>query len=241
MNMIKTAPVAFLVAAVLCFGVPPSFADDPEVPQRTLVLSGTGEVRAKPDTAMVKIGVMRRAVTAREALTASNAAMAGIIDYLKKAGIEPKDMQTVNFSVNPVYLYDSNNQQPPKITGYDVSNDLHVTIRKLADLGKALDDVVSGGSNQIHGVQFTIAEPRPLQDEARRRAVADASAKAQLYSQAAGVALGQVLSISENVAQPPQPVYLKAERMAAQADGSVPVAEGEQAIEMQVNITWEIK
>ena len=212
------------------------------MPPRTLSLTGVGEVRARPDTAMVRIGVMRRAVTAREALTASNAAMAEIIDYLRKTGIEPKDIQTVNFTVNPVYLYDSNNQQPPRITGYDVSNDLHVTIRKLDDLGTALDDAVSRGSNQVHGVQFTIAEPRPLQDQARKLAIADASAKAQLYSQAAAVALGPVLSISENIAQPPQPVYLKAERMAAQAaDGSVPVAEGEQAIEMQVNITWEIK
>ena len=123
-----------------------------------------------------------------------------------------------------------------------MSNDLHVTIRKLDDLGKRPRRRGQQRLEPDPRRQFTIAEPRPLEDEARKLAIADASAKAQLYSQAAGVALGPILSISEAVAQPPQPVYLKAERMAAQAaDGSVPVAEGEQAIEMQVNITWEIK
>ncbi|MDP9137034.1 MAG: SIMPL domain-containing protein [Pseudomonadota bacterium] len=239
--MIRLALALAALTASWCYQAAPALADDKVPPPRTLSLTGIGEVRARPDTAMVRIGVMRRAATARAALTASNAAMAEIIDYLKTTGIEPKDIQTVNFTVNPVYLYDSNNQQPPKITGYDVSNDLHVTIRKLGDLGTALDDAVSKGSNQVHGVQFTIAEPRPLQDEARKLAIADASAKARLYAQAAGVALGPVLSISENLAQPPQPVYMKAERLANQADGSVPVAEGEQIIEMQVNITWEIK
>jgi uncharacterized protein YggE len=219
---------------------PPAIAEEKVAP-RTLMLTGVGEVRAKPDTAMVRIGVIRRAVSAREALDAGNAAMVQIIAHLRQAGIEAKDIQTVNFSVNPVYVYDSTNQQPPRITGYDVANDLNVTIRNLADLGKVLDEAVSRGSNQIHGVQFTIAEPRPLQDEARRRAVSDASVKAQLYAQAAAVALGPILNIVESAAPPPVPVYVKAERMAAQADGAVPVAEGEQVIEMQVNITWEIK
>jgi uncharacterized protein YggE len=182
---------------------------------------------------------MRRAVTAREALTASSAAMSEIIAYLKQTGIDAKDIQTVNFSVSPVHVYDSNNQQPPRITGYDVSNELHVTVRKLADLGRVLDDAVSKGSNQIHGVQFTIAEPRTLEDQARKAAVADALVKAQLYSQAAGVVLGPILSIAET-SQPPVPVY-RAERMAAQADSAVPIAEGEQVIEMHVNVTWEIK
>ncbi len=230
-----------MLAAVLPPLVPASAAEDAKAPPRTLALTGIGEVRARPDTAMVRIGVMRRAATAREALTAGNAAMTEILDHLKQSGIEPKDIQTVNFSVNPVYVYDSKNQEPPKITGYDVSNELHVTIRKLEDLGRVLDEAVSKGSNQIHGVQFTISEPRSLEDEARRRAVADAAAKAELYSKAAGVALGPILSLAESIAMPPQPVFRKAERMAAQADAMVPVAEGEQLIETQVSITWEIK
>ena len=77
-------------AAALCFPAAPSLAEDAKVPPRTLILTGIGEVRAKPDTAMVRIGVMRRAVTAREALTASNAAMTEIIDYLRQPASSPR-------------------------------------------------------------------------------------------------------------------------------------------------------
>jgi uncharacterized protein YggE len=238
--MLRTAFGLAIFAAVLSLAGRLADAHDVPPPQRTLALNGIGEVRARPDTAMVRIGVMRRAVTAREALTASSAAMSEIIAYLKQTGIDAKDIQTVSFSVSPVHVYDSNNQQPPRITGYDVSNELHVTVRKLVDLGRVLDDAVSKGSNQIYGVQFTIAEPRALEDQARKAAVADALVKAQLYSQATGVVLGPILSIAETIAQPPVPVY-RAERMAAHADGAVPIAEGEQVIEMHVNVTWEIR
>jgi uncharacterized protein YggE len=237
-DMIRSTFALTIVLATVG-ALAPAAAQGEAVAPRTMTLVGTGEVRARPDTAMVRIGVMRRAVTAREALDAGNAAMAEIIGYLRQTGIEARDIQTVNFAVNPVYVHDSTKQEPPRITGYDVSNDLQVTIRKLQDLGKVLDEAVSRGSNQIHGVQFTIAEPRQLQDEARRRAVSDATVKAQLYAQAAGVTLGPIRSIAESAVLPPVPVYMKAERMAA--DGAVPVAEGEQVIEMQVNITWEIK
>jgi uncharacterized protein len=163
-----------------------------------------------------------------------------VIDYLKQSGIDEKDIQTSNFAVNPVYVYDQSNQQPPKITGYEASNQVTVTIRKLPDLGMVLDRAVSKGSNQIHGIAFSVAEPEPLQDQARRLAVADATRKAKLYAEAAGVTLGNITMISEQIAMPPVPVYAKAQRMDAAA-ASVPVEAGEQLIQVQLNISWEIR
>src|SRR5688500_6401173 len=158
---------------------------------------GTGEVRAKPDIAFITIGVTRRADTARETLTQNNVAMMEIMDHLKQAGIEPKDIQTSNFSVNPAYQHDNQGQHPPKIIGYDVSNQVTVTMRKLGDIGTILDDVVSKGSNQIYGIAFSIADPQPLLDEARRLAIADAMRKSRLYAESAGIALGPIVSILE--------------------------------------------
>ena len=54
-------------------------------------------------------------------------------------------MQTSNFTVNPAYVYDNQNQQPPKIVGYDVSNQVTVIMRKLEAMGEVLDQVVSKG------------------------------------------------------------------------------------------------
>jgi uncharacterized protein len=216
----------------------PLSAQDRQPPIRTISLLGTGEVKAKPDIAIITIGVTKRADTAREALTQNNGAMMEIIDHLKQAGILTKDIQTSNFTVSPAYLYDNQNQQPPKIIGYDVSNQVTVTLRKLEDTGTILDQVVSRGSNQVFGIGFSIADPQTLADQARRLAVA--LRKAKLYAESAGISLGQIVSILEHAQPPPVPVYMKAQRMEA-ADGAVPVAEGEQAITAQVNISWEIR
>jgi uncharacterized protein YggE len=218
----------------------PAAAQDREPPVRTIALLGLGEVRAKPDIAVITIGVAKRANTAREALAQNNTAMQQIIDHLKAAGIETKDIQTSNFSVAPAYAYDNQGQQPPRIIGYDVSNQVTVIMRKLADMGAILDEAVSQGSNQIHGISFSIDKPQALQDEARRLAIADATRKAKLYAESAGVSLGQILSIHEHMEPPPVPVYAKAQRMEA-ADAAVPVAEGEHVVSIRVNISWEIR
>lgn len=227
------------VISVFSLALPLS-AQEREPPIRTLVLMGSGEVRARPDIAIITIGVTKRADTARDALTQNNDAMRGIIDHLKQAGIQPKDIQTSNFTVSPAYIYDNQNREPPKIVGYDVSNQVTVTVRKLEDVGAILDQVVSKGSNQIYGIGFSIDNPRPLEDEARRLAVGDAKRKAKLYADSAGISLGRIVNILEHLQPPPVPVYMKAQRMEA-ADGSVPVAEGEQVISAQVNISWEIR
>ena len=237
--MLKTALASLVLAACLAGGS--ALAQAPDRPLRTLTMTGTGEMRAKPDTAIVTLGVMSRADTARAALTANNAAMTAILSSLEAAGIAKKDIQTSNFSVNPVYDYDNTGAKPPRITGYDVSNQLAVTVRKLDTLGTILDEAVSKGSNQIYGITFTIDDPRALEDEARKSAVQDAVRKAKLYAGAAGVVLDAIQSISEQMARPPQPVYMKAQRMEAAADASVPVAEGEQVVSIDVSITWTIR
>jgi uncharacterized protein YggE len=218
----------------------PLAAQEREPPIRTIALMGTGEVKAKPDLAVITVGVTKRSPTAREALTENNIAMTAVLDLLKQLGIDEKDIQTSGFSVSPAYQYDNQNQQPPRIIGYDVSNQVAVILRKLEDLGSILDQVVSKGSNQIYGIGFSIANPKPLEDEARRLAIADATRKARLYAESAGVSLGQIMSIVEHTQPPPVPLYGKVQRMEAQ-DASVPVAEGQQVISAQVNVSWEIR
>lgn len=207
---------------------------------RVISLNGHGEVKASPDMAVVTVGVMSQAQTAREALTQNTAAMEKIFSSLKTGGIEARDIQTSNFSVNPRYDYGQNNNQPPRLVGYDVSNSVAVSVRKLDTLGSVLDTVVSQGSNQINGIMFTIADDAKLQDEARKVAVADAERKAQLYAEATHITLGQIMGVSEGNFQPPQPVFY-GKAMRADAAAAVPIAQGEQTVAIDVTIMWEIK
>lgn len=212
--------------------------ENKEMP-RLIQITGHGEVRSRPDLAIVTIGVMTQAGTARDALDRNTEAMERVFAGLRTQGIDTKDMQTANFMINPRYDYGQNNNQTPKLVGYDVVNTIVVTVRKIDALGRVLDVAVSDGSNQINGVMFSIDDPEPLRDKARKAAVADAERKAKLYADAAKLKLGEVMTLSESNFQPPVPVYTKSVR--AEGANSVPIAEGEQSLSVDVNITWELK
>lgn len=209
---------------------------------RTITISGHGEVKAAPNMAVVTAGVMSSAATAREALDANNQAMETMMAALQTAGIERKDIQTSNFMVNPRYEYVQDGSRPPKVVGYDVSNNVTITLRKLDGMGSLLDQLVTSGSNQISGIQFLIDKPDELADAARKLAVADASRKAGVYAGAANVKLGPILSISEGGGyMPPVPYVAKQMRSEAADAGQVPLAQGEQTVAIDVNIVWEIQ
>jgi len=222
----------------------PAFADN-AAPTPTISIQGRGEVVAAPDTAGVTAGVTTQGATAREALDANTKAMASLIATLKTAGIEAKDIQTSDFSVNPQYVYpdkDANGvTPPPSITGYIVQNGVSVKIRKLANLGDILDKIVTAGSNTINGVSFSVDDPAKLLDEARKAAFADAAGKAKTYADAAGVGLGTIISISEGSdVSPPQPVMFRA--MAAKADAApVPVEAGQLTFDVNASVVWALK
>jgi|SRR6185312_3940444 len=233
-------PLPVLAAAVVLLAAP-ALADD-KTP--TISIQGKGEVVAAPDTASVNTGVTTEGKTAREALDANTKAMTGLMAALKVAGIDAKDIQTSGFSVNPQYVYPDNNNgnaTPPHIAGYTVQNAVTVKIRKLADLGDILDDIVTAGSNTINGVGFSVDDPAKLLDEARKAAFADAKAKAKIYADAADVGLGPVQSISENAGNPgmPQPVMFKAMAVADRAP--VPVAPGQLTFDVDVSVVWAIR
>ena len=236
--MLKSFFASALLSAIAT--ITPAFSEDMKM-VRSISLSGHGEVLASPDLAIVSMGVMSSAASAREALDANTKSMNDLMAVLKAANIAAKDIATSNFNVAPRYDYGQNNGQPPKITGYDVTNTVSVTLRKLDAIGELLDKAVSSGSNQINGIVFSVANPQRAMDEARKEAVKDAKRKADLYAAATSVSLGNIILLNEGgVYQPQQPVMMQSKAMASDA-GNVPIAQGEQVIAVDVNITWEIK
>ena len=162
-----------------------------------------------------------------------------ILASLRSMKIDETDIQTANFQIAPRYDYGQNNQGPPKIAGYEVSNQVAVVVRELPK--SAVSSTTSCGSARRDLVdRLSFANPEQYEDEARVRAAADARHKAGVYSAASGVQLGVVQSISESTAiGPPVPIYAK--QMRAEAAAPVPVAAGELVIQSHVTIVWEIK
>lgn len=197
-------------------------------------VTGTGTVEAAPDIATLSIGVTTQGATAAEALGANSAATEAVIARLAAAGIEPRDLQTSNLSLNPNWTgYDVSN---PTISGYVAANLLTVRVRQLDTLGAVLDAAVTDGANTLNGLTFGLADPEPVLNEARKEAVADARAKAALLAEAAGVTLGKLVSISEGAA-PGDPVPMfRAEASAA----PVPLAGGELGLSASVTLHYQI-
>jgi hypothetical protein len=228
------AITALLLTASLALPLP-ALADDALPPMITV--TGTGTVEAVPDIATLSIGVTTQGESAAEALSANSAALDAVMARLTAAGVAAPDMQTSNLSLNPNWTgYDSSSITGPTIAGYVASNILTIRLRQLDGLGAVLDAAVADGANTLNGLTFGLADPKPVLDEARKEAVADARARAELLATAAGVTLGRVISISEGVApSDPAPMF-RAEASAA----PVPVAGGEVGLSASVTIFYQI-
>lgn len=205
------------------------------VPSLTVV--GSGKVSARPDMAQLQVGVVTQAPSAARALKDNNDAMAKLFTTLDGRGIARKDVQTSSFSVTPQHRRGPHGEQLPEIVGYRVSNAVQIKVRNLEALGQVLDEVVQQGANQVHGVSFAVAEPVPLLDAARRKAMADARRKAELYAREAGVGVGRVLLIQEQEPLLPAPIFMGAGGVGG---AGVPVAEGELDFGASITVTYAI-
>ncbi len=230
--LIATALLAAPVSAAL------STAAQAETPPRTITISGEGKISVKPNIAHIETGVVTQAKTAVDALTDNTQSMQAVFQGLRELGIEDRDIRTSQLSISPVYTHGERGTKPV-ITGYQASNMVSVTLRDLDRVGDALDKIVSLGSNQLHGIRLEVEEPAPLLDAARADAVADAIRKAKIYVSAAGVTLGQIVTINENGGGGmPSPFYARAMSMES---ADVPVAAGEQTLTANVTLVIAIE
>src|SRR5262245_14332249 len=210
------------------------------LPSRIMVV-GQGESTVAPDLALLSLSVVREAASARDALTANNDAMAAVISAMKAAGIEERDLQTAGVQIAPRYNFTTkaDGSQEAKLVAYQVTNTHSVRVRDLGKTGEILDKSVTLGVNEGGSIIFTNDDPSKAITEARKKAVADAIARATTLAEAAGVKLGKVLEMSDlPMQQPPVPMM---SRMAAQAaSAAVPIQAGENAYKVQVNVTFEL-
>lgn len=225
-----------LLAALMLAGWSPSAAGAQAQP-RTVSVPGVGSVEAVPDMAEITSGVTARADTARQALDASSAGMRRLMDALKREAVADADIRTSNFNISPWYDRPTPNQ-PRRVAGYQASNQVTVRIRDISRLGAILDSVVGAGANRVNRVRFGVANPQPLMDEARRKAVADARRRAALYAESAGVRLGGVITIEERAAGLPRPRPMAVEMLRA---ASVPVAPGTQKITVSITVRFALE
>lgn len=210
--------------------------------QEGIWVNGEGKASAVPDVAILKVGVEAQALKVADAQSQAQGAMDKIMAALKSNGIAEKDIQTSSFSIYKVTKWD-NTKQEEIVTGYRVTNMVTVKIRDVNNAGTVIDAVANGGGDltRIDSISFTIDNPATFKEQARKKAVDDAAAKAKQLADSTGVKLGKPMYITES-SYVPSTIYrdsaVKAEAVSGSATTSI--SAGELEVTVSVQIAYEI-
>ena len=234
-RFILTTAAALTLTA--CNSGGPTYITAGEPPIANIQVSATGTANMPPDMATVSAGVVTQGKTAREAMFGNATKMTRVFEELEAAGIEKKFIKTSQLSLQP--KYNRQNRQAPKIDSYEARNTVSAKTYDLDTVGAMLDALVKAGVNNINGVQFSIKDSKTARDKAREDAIREARDKAESMAAAAGVKLGKLKSLSESGGNfNPRPVAYALESRSASL--STPIAAGQQAISVTVNMSYDI-
>lgn len=193
-------------------------------------------MKVRPDIAVITVGATAQAPSASDAQSQAAARIAKILERAKALGVAEKDIKSAGYTIQPQYAYAQG--AAPRITGYQATQQLVLTYRKVDEAGRALDALVQNDGATNASVQFALEDPKAAQADARKQAIADARAKAQAMADAAGIRLGAPLSVSDQ-ATPVGPVFdaVKAAMPAPAAQTQIPVADLDIVIRVAVQFS----
>lgn len=229
---------------------------------RSFSATGSGKATAVPDVARFTARVITEGDTNLGNSQIKNTEkINAVIAFVKAKNVEPKDIKTQNYSVEPRYQYFNCSQPapvdgdaqgvkpcpPPQIVGYTVNQSIEVTVREknFGSIGGLLSGVVQNGANSVSQLSFEVDDPTAVQGQARAQAIEKAKAKAQSMALAGGFSLGRLLSLEEGYS--PEPYYDRVSLAAPTAyfgveQKSAPTIEpGSQDVTVEVTLKYEIQ
>jgi uncharacterized protein YggE len=205
---------------------------------RTITVVGEGTVAIEPDVATIQIGVETTGDSADQASAEAAAVMDAVLAALAQLRIPSRDIQTSGFSIW-VERPSGPDGQPSGQVIYRVNNSVTVTIRDLDTVGDVLDAAIAAGANNIYGVNFSVADPDEVMAEARKIASENARARAEELASLHGVAVGEVVSISEVIGGGAVPLA-GINASIAYAGGGGGIAPGELEMTAQLQVVYAI-
>ncbi len=211
--------------------------------QEGIWVSGQGKVNVAPDIVTLSLGIEAQEASVAEAQTQAAGAMAQVMAALTGQGVAAKDIQTQRFSISRVTKWDNDKQQEV-IIGYRVTNIVVAKIRDLDKAGSIIDAVAQAGGDltRIDSIGFSVDDPSAYYEEARKKAMVDARAKAEQMAELADVTLGKPTYISESISYPIYPrEYAVARAEAAPAPVETPISPGEMEVSVSVQVTYAIR
>jgi uncharacterized protein YggE len=153
---------------------------------------GSAVIRVEPDVVSLHFSVGRKAKLPKDAFRETHQAVRGVRAYLGQVGLG--EVAASRITLAQTFEYNAGKQQA---TGYLARVSFNALLTNLDRMEEVLTGVIDAGANEIGSVEFRTTRLKDYRAEARRRAVAAAHEKAEIYCHAAGVSLGTVLSIED--------------------------------------------
>jgi len=230
--MMRTLGILLLVTTSLMV-----YAQEARDPQNVLTATGTGQVLASPDEAVVRLGIQQESSNAQEAQGRANAIIQKVLNMVVALKVKKENIQTSQMSLNPVFSSKPN--EAPRITGYIAQDILTIRLTDFDLIGKVIDAGTAAGVNTVEGIDFQLRNAKVVRARAYKDAVADARSKADAIAEALGVKITGIYDVrADSPGSVVQPRALGAMRMDMAA--ATPVEPGQMEIDVTVTIRYRI-
>lgn len=207
-----------------------------------LSVIGEGKVEIIPDTATVTVGItVSRAASVEVAQKKIDEVNNNILEAMRKLGLKDEDITTSNYSVNPNYSYETQQQ---RIDGYNADASITIKTHDTALVSQIVSEATTAGANQVNNISFSVDDPAKFRSQARTKAIENAKMEAEKLAAELGISLGKITNIVESSGGD-MPVPMYAETMAYDAAGgaaqkAVPeIQAGSQTIHSTVTLFFE--
>ena len=229
---------AFVALCVLLFPARTLAAAGEMRPTRSIEVTGEARVDVPPDLALADFAVVTQADTAEAAARENSSRMEKVVAALRKAAGADASISTGAYSIRPVYTTPKERTEP-RISGYNVTNTVHVRTKALAQFGTVIDAAVQAGANQVQRLTFTLSDDSEPRRAALGRASTQARDKAQSIAASLGLKAGRVLSVVEQDAGGVRPLVREAYAVQA-ASAPTPIEPGAVEVRARVVLTVEL-
>tara|TARA_R110001583_G_scaffold4716_4_gene26832 strand:+ start:54 stop:770 length:717 start_codon:yes stop_codon:yes gene_type:complete len=199
---------------------------------------GTSTIEAVADMAIINVQVSIEANSAKAAKDKADEAVSQFMQRLLKAGVDKKHIQSANLQLNPQYMYVQN--EPRKLTGYNASRQMTITVIDLNSLNELLDSALVEGINNVNNIELKSSQETKIIAQARQAAIDDAKQKAQSLAKGFGEQIAGVWQVRYFPQQANQPEMYRAS-MKMNADVAQTYQQGQVAISDRVEVVFRLK
>ena len=212
---------------------------------RTLTMGGTGEATAVPDQLAFDLEVTLLRSDLETALDDASTKTRRVLTALAGQGVRRSDVQTTGLSMYPVYDYHSSG--PPTLRGYRVSQRASVLVRDLRSGGRVVSTAVATGGDDVRvsDLRLKVGDPDAVLAKARAAAVAEARDKAEQYAAAAGLELGDVVTLHEAGPRArAKTTLVRGYRLQAgtvDSAAALPIRAGKDTSKVSVQVVWQLR